>query len=238
MPTKEKPTKDKKATGQKKLTAGAIAIFAVLMVERQTLARWELEEILGSTSLSDAIGWLKQEKLVDVGSTRHPVTKRPRETYVINKAGWSRAREIMTARPATTGLAAPALFAVLAGVNRALEANGLQPDSFFRPSDAEESSTSETASAMPDSTSVQDLVRKAYRTLSTRPGEWVRLVDIHDQLRGQDRTEIDNALKSLAMQPGVQLIPWDNRNALDARDHEMALRFGGEENHAIRIEEA
>jgi hypothetical protein len=226
------PTKDKK------LNTGAIAIFAVLMTERQVLGRWELERILRSSSLSDGIGWLKQEKLVDVGTARNPETKRSRETYVLNRTGWARAREIMTARPTVTGLAAQALFAVLAGVERALEASGQKPESFFCPSDADEPSIPATATSATAPTIVQDLIRKAYRKLSTRPGAWVRLADVRDQLSGQDRIEVDNALKSLAVQPGVQIIPWDNRNALDARDRELALRFGGEENHAIRIEEA
>lgn len=226
------PTKDKK------LSTGAIAIFTVLMAERQVLTRWELEAILGSPNLSDGIGWLKQEKLVDVGSARHPETKRPRETYVLNDAGWSRAREIMTARPKATGLAAPALFALLAGVNRGLEAGGQQPKNFFRPSDADEAPAPKTAAIVTDPANLQELIRKAYRKLSTRPGAWVRLADVRDELSGQSKAEVDDALKSLAVQRGVQVIPWDNRNALDARDRELALHFGGEENHAIRIEEA
>lgn len=93
-----------------------------------------------------------------------------------------------------------------------------------------------TAQAPMAAGSLQDLIRKAYRDLSTRPGEWIRLADIHDQLPGRDKSVVDGALKALAVQPGVQIIPWDNRNALDARDRKMALRFGGEDNHAIRIE--
>ena len=38
------------------------------------------------------------------------------------------------------------------------------------------------------------------------------------------------------MTPGVQVVPWDNRKALTARDRAAALDFGGEMNDNIRIE--
>lgn len=79
-------------------------------------------------------------------------------------------------------------------------------------------------------------IRQAYTQLKERPGAWVPLADLRQALSGLTREQQDSALKSLAVQSGVQIIPWDNRNALSARDHQAALRFGGQENHAIRIE--
>jgi ribA/ribD-fused uncharacterized protein len=79
-------------------------------------------------------------------------------------------------------------------------------------------------------------VRSAYADLSRRPGDWVPLASLRDRLAHMDRRDVDKALESLAMQPGVQVVPWDNRLGLTARDHAAALRFGGEDNHALRIE--
>lgn len=79
-------------------------------------------------------------------------------------------------------------------------------------------------------------IRQAYKQLAERPGAWVRLADLRQALSGLSRGQQDDALKSIALKHGVQVIPWDNRNALDAQDHAAALRLGGEQNHAIRIE--
>lgn len=81
-----------------------------------------------------------------------------------------------------------------------------------------------------------DRVVMAYRDLQTRPGEWIRLADIRDKISDMSRADQDQALRSLATAPGVHLIAWDNRNALDARDHAASLRFGGDETHAFRID--
>ena len=82
---------------------------------------------------------------------------------------------------------------------------------------------------------MQDQVRDAYGELQRYPGDWVPLADLRDKLGG-DRADVDEALKAMATQPGVHIIPWDNRKALRQRDHDASLRFGGDDNHAIRIE--
>jgi hypothetical protein len=83
---------------------------------------------------------------------------------------------------------------------------------------------------------VEQDVRKAYAELARMPGDWVPLAEIRDRLSRHDRADVDAALESLAMQPGAQIIPWDNAKALTARDHAAALHFGGEDNHNLRIE--
>jgi 2'-5' RNA ligase len=83
---------------------------------------------------------------------------------------------------------------------------------------------------------VEDDIRAAHGRIAERPGAWVPLADLRDELADRDRGEVDDALKKLAVQPGVQLIPWDNKNALGPRDRAAALRFGGEDNHALRFD--
>lgn len=85
---------------------------------------------------------------------------------------------------------------------------------------------------------VEDRIRQAYEELQERPGEWIALADVRERLSDLDRADVDEALKRLAVAPGIQVIPWDNRNALQKRDHEAALRFGGQQNHAIRFDPA
>jgi hypothetical protein len=88
----------------------------------------------------------------------------------------------------------------------------------------------------PAAPSAEAQIRQAYNDLQQRPGEWIALADLRGQLSAMSRSEQDAALKSIAVKPGVQIIHWDNHNALGPRDHAAALRFGGQENHAIRIE--
>lgn len=84
---------------------------------------------------------------------------------------------------------------------------------------------------------MQEQVRDAHAGLQRYPGDWVPLADLREKLGGT-REEQDAALKEMATQPGIYIIPWDNRKALRQRDHDASLRFGGEDNHAIRIEQA
>ena len=50
------------------------------------------------------------------------------------------------------------------------------------------------------------------------------------------RGELDTALKWMGVQPGVRLIPVANLKSLSTRERDAALRFGGEDNHAMAIE--
>lgn len=85
--------------------------------------------------------------------------------------------------------------------------------------------------------SPQDQVRQAHDALARYEGDWIPLADLRLSLTGLSRGGQDSALESLARNdPKVYLIPWDNRKVLTQRDHDAAFRFGGDENHAIRIE--
>lgn len=81
-------------------------------------------------------------------------------------------------------------------------------------------------------------IRTAYADAARRPGDWVPIADLRDRLPDMDREDVDEGLRSLAMRPDAQVIPWDNRNALSERDHAAALRLGGQDNHAVRVEPA
>ena len=89
---------------------------------------------------------------------------------------------------------------------------------------------------MPDVDTVEERIRTAYSKLATEPAGWVSLADLRELLDDIPRPEVDTALKWMAVQPGVRLIPVANLKSLSTRDHEAALRFGGEDNHAFAIE--
>jgi hypothetical protein len=213
-----------------KLSTPAISIYVVLMAEHQWVVSGELATMLGIKKLdSEVLKELKVADLVEVAKSGRS------NTYRVSETGWARCLDVMALPVKARGSAPSALLALLQALHRGFTNHpGLSPESFFRPSDE---AVEETADEPVKQADVQALVRKAYAGLARMPGDWVPLAEIRDQLTGVARGDVDAALESLAMQPGVLLIPWDNRKALTARDHEAALHFGGEDNHNLRIED-
>ena len=85
---------------------------------------------------------------------------------------------------------------------------------------------------------VENRIREAYQErLADGPGGWVPLASIREALPDIDRDELDAALTRTAIQPGAHVIPWDNIKALTKRDHDAALRIGGNDSHVIRLED-
>jgi hypothetical protein len=197
------------------------------MAEHQPVVSNELATILGIKKLpSEALKLLKDARLVEVGKDGQ------RNTYRLSETGWARCLDVMALPVSAKGSVPHALLALLQGLHRGFSSRpDLDPKDFFKPSDE----SGEQASSRTDS---EALVRKAYAQLARKPGDWVPLAELRDNLAGLERKDVDAALESLALQPHVQLIPWDNRKALTARDRAAALHFGGDDNHALRIEEA
>lgn len=84
----------------------------------------------------------------------------------------------------------------------------------------------------------EDRVRAAYDAVRARqPGEWVMLSDLRQEL-GKDLTspQVDEALRRLEQQQGVHITPQSNQKALSQADLDSAVRIGGQDKHAIRIE--
>jgi hypothetical protein len=88
---------------------------------------------------------------------------------------------------------------------------------------------------------VDNRVREAYSKLAAKPGTWVGLADLRDNLGDLSREEQDAALTKMLLSadyndPGrVRIIPVANTKALKPRDRAAALRIGNEDNHAIWI---
>jgi hypothetical protein len=211
---------------QPKLSMTAVAIYVVLMAERQSVDSKELAAILGIQKLpSDSLKQLKDAQLIDVGRAGRT------NTYRLSDTGWARCLDIMGTPANARGSAPRALLALLQALHRGFRSHTeIAPKQFFMPSDEDD----EQPTARVD---VEALVRKAYAHLSRMPGDWVPLAKLRDHLAHLERRDVDSALESLALQPGVQLIPWDNRKALTDRDRAAALHLGGDDNHALRIEE-
>ncbi|MCL6640029.1 MAG: hypothetical protein K6T92_01520, partial [Candidatus Rokubacteria bacterium] len=182
--------------------------------------------------------------------------------FQLSGRGWSHGLAVLAEQAQGKGAAATTVRTLLHGLHRALAARGVDVRSFFATHEAAASmgpvastgaassmpaagpnapaaaANGSAAPAVPDVDTVEERIRTAYAKLATEPAGWVSLADLRELLDDIPRAELDTALKWMAVQPGVRLIPVANQKSLSTRDREAALRFGGEENHAFAIEES
>jgi hypothetical protein len=217
-----------------KLSVPAIASLIVLMAEARELSNTELTRISGFTLTGKARLSLNDLKYVE--------SRKVGNVYVhqLTDKGWAACRELLRAeRPARSGSAGGALFALLAGMDRALAGRQLSLADFFAPPEAgiDASDTGPAPVAAPASAAALDsAVRAAYRKLAKEPAGWVGLAALRAELAQFDRAETDEALRRIALTPGVHLIPVANLKSLTQADRDAALSLGGEDNHALSIE--
>lgn len=85
---------------------------------------------------------------------------------------------------------------------------------------------------------LESLIRAAYRDLSVKPQDWVRLAKLRPRLDGADRDEVDKVLLAMIRTGLVHLAPDSNRKALTDADRDAAIRIGGQDKHLLAIEES
>lgn len=169
---------------------------------------------------------LESRGLVTYGKRKQPGN--PLE-YALTSAGRKWCLDDVTAgasRPGDSALER-SFYALLAAVRTGVDVRALVD------TPSAESVKSQTMTAADD---VETEVRAAYRKLRKKPGAWVSLADIRDELDGLSRPAVDEALKGLVGQSGVFLEPEMNQSSLTRRDRDAAVRVGGEFNHYIKIE--
>ncbi|GLY26160.1 hypothetical protein [Micromonospora sp. NBRC 101691] len=239
------------------LTPNQINALVVLMVEARELTNTELRELAGFT-LTGA----DNTKLVKLGLVSTDRSQRP-FSHELTEHGWHVARRLHTARPPRqSGSATRSLLTVLANVDRGLgrlrtsqadffrqDAPGMGADTPERGDDATTTppaGTTTSTGAVPaphaadpaapgPANDAQALVRAAYRELAVTPGAWVGLADLRELLDEYDRETVDAALRALARQDDVRIIPVANSKSLTARDRAAAVLIGNEANHALSI---
>src|SRR5262249_7404189 len=131
--------------------------------------------------------------------------------------GWAAGVTPLTSHAPGKGGAAPTNRPVVDGPHPAPAARGGERKELFFGADCE--------TAVPDVDPVEERIRAAYRNLATEPAGWVSLADLRELLADIPRQELDTALKWMAVQPGVRLIPVANQKSLSTREHDAALRF-------------
>lgn len=85
---------------------------------------------------------------------------------------------------------------------------------------------------------VDNRVRAAYAHLAAKPGDWVGLADLRNEL-GEDvnRHEVDASLKRFLLADGSNVVPESNQKTLTQADRDAAVSIGDQAKHAIMIED-
>lgn len=196
------------------------AVLLVLMAERGTLSNTEMAELHGLRLDGKPRERLNQLGLVD--SSR--ANGRAPYVHKLTEAGlrWC-AEELKRGRPRIPREESfgKALYAVLAGIGRYLDHTRKGVTDLFHIAPAE---------------SLDDRIRATYEKLAERPGDYVSLTDLRDELDGFSRAEVDEALRQLNLVRGVTLSPQEDQRLLTSQDRDAALRIGTQDVHQLAIE--
>ena len=79
-------------------------------------------------------------------------------------------------------------------------------------------------------------IRAAYMRLAKRPRDWVYLADIHAQLNGVSKAEIDGTLRNMFHAREVSLTLEEDQASLTKAQRSAALRLGADDMHLLSME--
>ena len=145
--------------------------------------------------------------------------------HELTDAGWAWVvAELDAKAPPRAGSAGGALYALLNGLKVALDARGMVIQEMFAP-------------AVPGPAgSLRDRIRQVYRSLASRPRDWVELRDLRAQLGDWPRHEVDLELTRMFRDEDVNLTLHEDRGRLTQADRDAALRLGVDDMHLISME--
>ena len=145
--------------------------------------------------------------------------------HELTDAGWAWAvAELGEPVPPRAGSGGGALYALLNGLKVALDARGMVIQELFAPAAPEPAG------------SLRDRIRQVYRSLATRPWDWVELRDLRAQLGDWPRREVDQELTRMFREKDVNLTLHEDRGRLTQADRDAALRLGVDDMHLISME--
>ena len=145
--------------------------------------------------------------------------------HELTDAGWAWAvAELDEPVPSRPGSAGGALYALLNGLKVALDARGMVLQELFAPP------------APKPAGSLRERIRQAYRSLASRPQDWVELRDLRGQLGDWPRPEVDQELIRMFRKKDVNLTLHEDRGRLTQADRDAALRLGVDDMHLISME--
>jgi hypothetical protein len=210
--------------GHEPLTVPEKSALLVLMLIGGEVANSDIQDNYRFTIDKKVRETLAKRDLIQI--TKHT---RPRihYTHILTEAGWECGRDELGAPLPDR---ADKSFRVLHGVLGALDAHLARSKAdlrtFLHPSEVVRESAE----------GVAEWIESAYDSLVARPGGWVSLTRLRGVLSRIPRDTLDDALRRLARNPNVFLIPEANQKILTAEDRTAAIELGGEAKHLLSIE--
>ncbi|WP_278262381.1 hypothetical protein [Nocardia sp. AG03] len=197
-----------------RLTLTERCVLLVLMAEARELTNAELSAIAGLK-----LDGRYRRNLNDLGLVESTLVNRA-YVHELTDAGAVRCTaELGAERPARSGPAGGALYAVLAGLGRYLGDTGHALAELFPPD-------------------VAGQVEAAYAHVTQGSGAPVRLAVLRARLDGLPRGEFDRALGLLARRDGVHVRSEADQKTLTEDDLAAAVVLGGTPRHLLTIEAA
>lgn len=199
---------------EQRLTMRERAALLVLMAEARELTNAELRELAGFT-----LDGASRRRLNDLGLVISTLVGRAYVHDLTDDGAVRCQAELSAQRPPRAGYAGGALYALLAGLRRHLEATGGTLGEIF-------------------AVDLEHRVETAYRLLAPRPGDTVSLRALREHLDDVPTNRLDRALTALADRPGVHLRSEADQKSLTEQDRRAALVLGGSPRHTLVLEAA
>ncbi|MEV0677846.1 hypothetical protein AB0I60_15150 [Actinosynnema sp. NPDC050436] len=197
---------------EERLTLRERAALLVLMAEARELTNAELRELAGFT-----LDGAHRRRLNDLGLVDSTKLGRAYVHDLTDEGAVRCQAELSASRPARAGYAGGALYVLLAGLRRHLEATGGTLGGLFTPD-------------------LGHRVETAYRVLARRAGDSVPLRALREHLDDVPADRLDRALTTLADRPDVHLRAEADQKSLTEQDRSAAVVLGGSPRHTLVIE--
>ena len=205
-----------------KLTPSENATLIVLMAEAREVLNTELKERYGLD--------VRKPSRDKFARLRYVSSRKSGPTFALqlDDQGWVQAQAEMDFRSRGATAQGAALTAVLAGLrDRVLDRSGCK-------SFAELFALTDLRGPDP-APALRTRLVNAYTALAAEPGGWVSLTRLRPFFGDVPAAAVDEALRLLAREPGVNVVPESNQKMLTDADVAAALHLGGQDKHLLAI---
>ncbi|ROZ87310.1 MarR family transcriptional regulator [Gordonia sp. OPL2] len=215
------------------LTPSESAVLFVLMAQAREVRNPDL------AALAPELKKSSRDKLNRLGLIESRKGARNAFSHSLTDRGWAWCAQELSAAPPPKSLPPiRALYAVMAGVGRYLEASDLRLHEVFGVVGGGSAADAEPSAEPPaDAVPLERRIRATYNAVTSGPGRWVGVLALRQALAGIDRSELDTALVALQREPGVSLIPQEDQMLLTDDGRKASVRVGTQDCHLFAIEE-
>jgi hypothetical protein len=209
------------------LTPSENAILIVLMAEAREVLNTELKEKYNELTVSK----VSRDKAL----FKKCVTSRPSGrtfAHQLSDHGWVHVQDELKFRSNGATAQAAAVTALLASLrDRVLERSGCKSYAeLFALNDLRG-----PASAPDQEQLLRTRIVNAYEALVSEPQGWVSLTRLRPFFGDVPRAALDEALRKLSREAGVNIAPESNQKMLTDEDAAAALHLGGQDKHLLAI---